>query len=55
MMKANSSVEAPWVRKVPGKRNGSLLQYSFLENPMDRGAVCGTAHRAAESQTQLSD
>ena len=28
----------PWVRKVPGEGNGNPLQYSCLENPMDRGA-----------------
>ena len=55
MMKPNSSVEAPWVRKIPWRRNGSLLQYSFLETPMDRGTWWDTAHRAAKSQTRLSD
>ena len=28
----------PWVGKIPGEGNGYLLQYSCLENPMDRGA-----------------
>ena len=27
-----------WVRKIPWKRNGYPLQYSCLENSMDRGA-----------------
>ena len=27
----------PWVGKTPGERNGNPLQYSCLENPMDRG------------------
>ena len=27
----------PWVRKIPWRRNGNPLQYSCLENPMDRG------------------
>jgi len=31
--------------------NGKPLQYSCLENPMDRGAWQATAHRAAKSQT----
>ena len=26
----------PWVRKIPGGGNGNSLQYSCLENPMDR-------------------
>ena len=30
-----------WVRKIPGDGNGSLLQYSCLENSMDRGALVG--------------
>ena len=28
----------PWVGKIPGVGNGNLLQYSCLENSMDRGA-----------------
>ena len=28
----------PWVGKIPGEGNGNPLQYSCLENPMDRGA-----------------
>ena len=30
-----------------------LLQYSCLENPMDRGAWQATVHRVAKSQTRL--
>ena len=37
-----------------GGRNGNPLQYSCLENPMDRGAWWATAHRATKSQTQLN-
>ena len=34
--------------------HGNPLQYSCLENPMDRGAGYeATVHRAAKSQTQL--
>ena len=32
---------------------GQPLQFSFLENPMDRGTWQATVHRVAESQTQL--
>ena len=39
---------------LPGERNGSPLQCSCLENPMDRGAWWATVHRVAESQTWLS-
>ena len=31
-----------------------ILQYSCLENPMDRRAWCTTVHRVTKSQTQLS-
>ena len=33
------------------KGNGNPLQYSCLENPMDRGAWWATVHGAAESYT----
>ena len=36
-----------------GVGNGSPLQYSCLEYPMDRGAWLATVHRVAKSQTQL--
>ena len=35
--------------------NGTPLQYSCLENPMDRGAWWAAVHGVAKSQTQLSD
>ena len=37
----------------PGVENGNLLQYSYLENSMDRGAWWATVHEVAKSQTQL--
>ena len=37
----------------PGEGNGNPLQYSCLENPMDRGAWWATVRRVAKSQTQL--
>ena len=36
-----------------GGRHGSPLQYSSLENPMDRGAWWATVHRVARSRTRL--
>ena len=36
----------------PGGGHGSPLQYSWLENPMDRGAWSATVHVVAKSQTQ---
>ena len=38
-----------------GEGNGTPLQYSCLENPMDRGAWWAAVHGAAKSQTRLSD
>ena len=39
----------------PGKGNGSPLQYSCLENPMDRGSLQAAVHGVTECQTQVSD
>ena len=39
----------------PGGGHGNLLQYSYLENPMDRGAWRATVRGVAKSQTQLSN
>ena len=39
----------------PGGGNDYPLQYSCLENPMDRGAWWATVHVVAESQTRLWD
>ena len=43
----------PGLGRSPGGGSGSPLPYSFLENPMDRGAWRGTVHRLAKSRTQL--
>ena len=32
----------------PGEGNGSPLQYSRLENPMDRGAWQATVHKGSQ-------
>ena len=37
-----------------GEGNGTLLQYSCLENPMGRGAWWAAVHGVAESRTRLS-
>ena len=39
----------------PGEGNGNPLQYSCLENPMDRGAWWATVYGVTKSQTRLSD
>ena len=41
--------------RFPGEENGNTLQYSCLENPMDRGAWWATVHGVAKSWTRLSD
>ena len=38
-----------------GEGNDTPLQYSCLENPMDRGAWWATVHGVAKSRTRLSD
>ena len=38
-----------------GEGNGNPLQYSCLENSLDRGAWQAAAHGVAKSQTQLSN
>ena len=43
----------PGSGRSPGGGNGNLLQYSCLENPMDRGAWQATVHRVSKSRTQL--
>ena len=45
----------PEWRRSHGEGNDNLLQYSCLENFMDRGAWRATVHRTAKSQTQLRD
>ena len=39
----------PGLGRSPGEGNGNPLQYSCLENPMDRGASWATVHGVAES------
>ena len=38
-----------------GEGNGTPLQYSCLENPMDRGACWAASHGVTKSRTRLSD
>ena len=42
-------------RSLPGEGNGTPLQYSCLENPVDGGAWKAAVHRVAEGRTRLSD
>ena len=45
----------PGSGRSPGGGHGNPLQYSCLENPMDRGAWQAIVPGVTESQTQLSD
>ena len=44
----------PALGRLPSRGNDNLLQYSYLENPMDRGDRQATVHEVAKSQTWLS-
>ena len=41
----------PGLGRSPGEGSGNPLQYSCLENPMDRGAWQATVHEIAKSWT----
>ena len=43
----------PGLRRSPGRGRGNPLQYSCLENPMDRGAWRATVHEVSNSWTRL--
>ena len=43
----------PGLGRSPGEGNGNPLQYSCVENPMDRGAWRATVHRVRQSWAQL--
>ena len=45
----------PGMGRSPGEGNGNALQYSCLENSMDRGAWWAIVHGVAKSQTSLRD
>ena len=45
----------PGSKRPPGEENGNLLQYSCLENSMDRGVWQAPVHAVAKSWTGLSN
>ena len=49
---AGDTVLIPGSEISPGEGNGNLLQYSCLENSMDRGIWWATVHRVTKSRTQ---
>ena len=50
---ANAEDIVPGSGSSPGGGHCNPLQYSCLENPMDRGAWWATDHRVAKNQTRL--
>ena len=45
----------PGLGRFPAGRHGNPLQYSYLQNPVDRGAWWATVHGVAKSWTQLKN
>jgi len=43
----------PTAHQLPEEGNDNPIQYSCLENPVDRGALWAVVHRVAQSRTQL--
>ena len=52
---AGKASSVPEEDRPPGGRDGTPLQYSCLENPVDRGAWRATVHGVTKSRTQLID
>ena len=61
MVKNLPAMRETWFRSLSWEdplevgRHGNPLQYSCLENPMDRGAWWAVVHGVTKSQTRLSD
>ena len=51
---AEDETSIPRLGRCPGGGSGNPLQYSCLENAMDRGAWRAAVHGATSSQTQLN-
>ena len=50
-----NSCPVPELGRSPGSRRGNPLQYSCLENPMDRGTCQAIVYKVAKNWTQLSN
>ena len=48
---AGDTGSIPGLGRLPGEENGNPLQYSCLENSMERGIWWAIAHGVAESRT----
>ena len=51
---ARDAGSIPGSGRTPGGEHGNPLQYSCLENPVDRGALWSAAHRVAQSRSDLA-
>ena len=51
---AGDLASIPGSGRTPGEGNGNPLQYSCLENPMDRGALQATVHGVARVRHDLA-
>ena len=51
---ARDTLTIPRLGRSPGVENGNLLQYSCLENSIDRGAWWATVHGVSKNQTLVS-
>ena len=49
-----NKVSVPWSGRFPGGGHGNPLQYSRLENPMNRGAWWAMVHRVAISTQHMA-
>ena len=52
---ARDPYSIPRLGRSPGEGNGNQLQYSCLENSMNRGAWQATVHGITKSQTRLGN
>ena len=52
---AGDAGSIPGLGRFPGEGNGNPLQYSCLENAVDRETWWATVHGVAKSRIQLSD
>ena len=52
--KAGDLGSIPGLGRFPGEENGNPLQYTCLENALDRGAWQAMVHGVTKNQTQLS-
>ena len=55
MQETGDAGSIPGLGRSPGEGNGNTLQYSCLENPMDRGAYWSIVKMGKKGQTRLSD